>query len=478
MVGPGRCGSFATLAAARPCCSYSFGAKAIFIHAQRPETGPVTREILMTVTSSAINSVPKRKMSLAGALRAVQPLYGTDVLLCVLLGLTVGDFSISVGGKPVDLEDFLIVPVLVVLLASPERARLPRAFTIVSVTYLIWACITLAWSSTLSASLVTTAQYIEFFFVVPLTFIYVRNLRGVVAMLNFFILLSSVLALAVILYALATRNFSYVFFLNYQKNALGSVMQNAIPIIVGMTILNRGARSRYWIALVLTSTTLVFSSSRGAILGVLVGMVVFLFLIRRVRYGIIVGAFVTAIAFVYFNWIDPEAATSLGDVGQGTSAGSRFLIWDNAVSFIAKSPYFGQGAGSYFIQIPSIGFQQHDPSNVFLLNLAEFGSVGLILFVLLVFVVGMLVARNLRAFRGDRVFTVLSASLAAVLVAHLTHIQIDVSWVRGIGFYVFACVGILAKLPVIRERNLQGDVSLESPAIVSTASRESRLGAV
>lgn len=388
------------------------------------------------------------------ALRALQPLYGTDVLLAVLFGLTIGDISVFVLGRQVSIGDILLIPVLLILIMSPQRTRLPPSFLLFSLAYLLWATLALGWSEDLGNSIPVLMQYIEFFFLVPLAFIHVRNLRGLVAIMNFFVLLVSSLSVMVIAYAVMMETYSYVYFLNYQKNLLGAVTGKAIPLIVGLLLLSGGPRKRYWFALAVTSAAVLFSSSRGAMIGVIVGMAVFFLLIRRVRYGFVMAGLGTAAVFAYLRWLDPTAAEPLRDLSRGSSAGSRWLIYDHALKFITESPFIGHGVGSYYIEIPTIGFRQRDPSNLILLNLAEVGIVGLTLFLALLLVIARVMIRNARIFANDPLFAVLSASLSAAFVTHLAHIQVDVSWVRGTGFYTFACVGMLLRLEHLRKQSL------------------------
>lgn len=397
-----------------------------------------------------------------GAMRtspsATEPLYGTDVLLAVILGLTTIDLSIQVGGFPLGLGDALLIPVLFALLLSPARATMPWVYTAFVWAYLLWCVLTLFWSADTRQALGPLLQYIEFFFLVPLAFSHVRNLRGALTIVRAYVLCTSVLSLAVIVYASTTATFSHVYFLNYQKNLLGAITGNALPLIIGLLVIGGARRWTTWVALILTVAALLLSSSRGAMLGALIGLAVFLLLTRRVRYGLVLGLVGLTMFFVYITWISPEATVPLTDFSPDSSAYSRLIIFSDAMRVISESPVVGHGVGSYLIEIPSIGFSQRDPSNVFLLTLAEGGLVGLALFVGILVAIASLAKRNATAFRDRPQFLALSAALAGGFASHLAHIQLDVSWVRGTGTFVFACVGLMMKLRSIAEDRPAGSL--------------------
>lgn len=411
------------------------------------------------MTAVASTRIPSRRTLVGGResfstqMKRLHPALRTDVLLAILLASTVLSFTFEIAGRPISLTELIIIPVLFALLFSPERAQLPHAFFGTTLIYLLWCTLALGWSDDFTQSVGTLIQYVEFFLLVPLAFMYVRTLRGVVAILNTYLIAATLLSLMAVGFAIATRTFSYLYFLDYQKNALGAITANAIMVSVGLMILSAGARRWYVIALLANAGALFFSSSRGSMLGVVAGLIVFLLLIRRIRYGIVLTIFGGALVWVYTAFIDPEASTTLTDFSADSSAGSRWAIWDHAAEFIAQSPMVGHGVGTYSIRIPSIGFQQADPSNVFLLNLAEVGVVGLVIFCILLLVITVHAIRNARIFRENWAYLILSAGLMAAFASHIAHIQIDVAWVRGTGVFAFACVGLLFKLRQLHVRD-------------------------
>jgi O-antigen ligase len=374
--------------------------------------------------------------------RGTEVFHSGDMLLGLALALTTVDLSLEVAGLHVGLGDVAFIPIALYVFLSPARNTLSVGYVAVASCYLLWSVCSLAWSRVPGQAVGPLLQYIEFFAIVPLAFSSARNVRGIVVVLRFYVTCAAVLAAAVIVYAVATGTYSYVYFLNYQKNYLGAILGNAIPLILGLLAISR---RRGWlvVAALLTTSGLLLSSSRGSMLGAVIGVAVFLVLIHRLRYGFALGALGLVVYVVYSTWIAPNANDTLTNFGADSSAGSRFFIWSDALRAASEAPVVGHGVGSYLIRIPSIGFEQADPSNVFLLNLVEVGAVGLVLFsILLLSVAARVISNSLRLPRGDRAF-VLSAAAAGAFAAHLTHIQLDVSWVRGTGTFAFAMVGVI-----------------------------------
>lgn len=375
--------------------------------------------------------------------------HGTDVLLAVIFGLTTIDLSFRLAGRPVGIGDLILIPVFLIVILSPDSGRLPAGYIISTLMYLAWCVMTLGWTADLSAALGPVIQYVAFFLLVPLVFCRVRTMAGLSLVIRVYLVCATFVGIAVLGYATATGTFSYVYFLNYQKNYLGAVMGNAIPLLLAMLVVTGKRRWLVQIALGVCGMTLIMSSSRGSWLGAIVGVVVFLILSKRVKQGAAMGALGLGAYWVYFKFIAPEAGESLLDFSESSSAYSRLTIYQEAERFIAQSPWVGQGPGSFVVRIPSIGFEQSDPSNVFLLNLAEFGVVGLVLFLAIGLFVVQAAIRNAIMLNGDPRLRVLSAGLAGAAMSHFAHIQIDVSWVRGTGTFFFACIGMMMKLPAL-----------------------------
>lgn len=418
----------------------------------------------MTATSGTRHNAQRAAKAFE---RAIQPLYGTDVLLAIIIGLSCVDISVQVAGFPLGLGDALLFPVLFIVLLAPGRPAMTPLYAATVSAYLLWSILALGWTNDRSSSLGPLLQYVEFFLLVPLAFSCARNMRGVVAIVRFYVICASTLSLAVLIYAVVNGSFSYVYFLNYQKNYLGAITGNALPLIIGLLVLS--TRRRWiWVALALNVATLLLSSSRGSMLGAIIGIAVFLLLIRRIWYGLFIGLGGWAVYHVYTTWIAPEAASSLVDFSADSSAGSRLIIFEDAMRVFAQSPYVGHGVGSYLINIPSINFQQRDPSNVFLLNMVEVGVVGLCLFIVLLIAVGAVAVRNCRRLREHTAAFTISAALAGGFAAHLAHIQIDVSWVRGTGTFMFACVGLLLAVAQISK------TTAKSPTIAQDADAPAR----
>lgn len=388
-------------------------------------------------------------MSKAGAVAvARERLQSFDWALVVLLVMTTVSLTLSVSDIPFGLGDLLLVPIVVFSFNRISKVSLPFSYGIAVFAYLFWCLLSEYWVTNFRNSLPSVIQYMQFMLVTVAVFSTVSSLRAVTYCIRAYVLAASALSASVIVYAFATGTFYYVYFLNYQKNYLGSIVGNALPLIVGLTVLPWRRKWMVWAAMLLNLSALLLSTSRGAMVGAIIGSIIVLALCGQLRRSValFVGGF--GVFSAYSNYLAPNYADSVTDFSSGSSAYSRVTIFNDAMDKIDERWMAGSGIGSYHIAIPSIGFSQDDPNNVFLLNMAEVGFVGTVLFSIMILAIVGQWFRNRRHFRGVApAYGVVSASLAGGFASHFAHIQSDVSWVRGTGTFMFACVGLLFALP-------------------------------
>jgi hypothetical protein len=370
-----------------------------------------------------------------------------DVCLAVLLAFTVSSVTFTGGGVHAGVGDLLLVPFTILLIPLIlKRNRLPRSYLFVATAYLGFCALSLAWTAHTSSAIGKLVQYSEFMWIVPLVFAYASSVRGVALCLKAYIYASTLIATAAILYGIATRRFEDLFFLNYQKNYLGAVVGNSIPLIAGYASTHEISRRRIGICLGLNVVALLMSTSRGAMLGAGVGLGVVLLTTGHWRQAIAWAATIGAIYLVFTSFVASGYGSNITNASTTSSAYSRVIIYQDAELAISGHALLGSGLNSFFVDLPQISFEQNDPNNVFLLNLLEVGVVGTVLFVALIGVVFALGFGNAARFRGDPTYRYLNAAFLGGFASELAHIQVDVSWVRGTGTYMFACAGLVMAL--------------------------------
>jgi hypothetical protein len=223
------------------------------------------------------------------------------------------------------------------------------------------------------------------------------------------------------------------------KNPTAGMMANAVVVVVGVPALRR-----FLPTLAILLPGLVFTQSRGAVAGGLVGVALTLLLsrsrsrtaVRRVFPAVIVAtlAFVLAPASVQQRL----QTLSAGNAGaNGTRAQYSIAIRQqytrDAHKIINAHRWVGVGVGNYFVS-PTWGSETRDPHNVVLLQEAEGGYILGLSF--LVLIGGVLLA----LFRIREIDVAPAA--AGVLMATFAHGLVDVYWVRGTPVLGWLLVGM------------------------------------
>ena len=187
----------------------------------------------------------------------------------------------------------------------------------------------------------------------------------------------------------------------YNKNSLAALVNLLLFPLITFTFLTTD-RKQFILSLLLlfifTFTSGVINS-RGALLGLFIGLVVFFLLgrfqFRSTRFLLI--SILIAIAFITANQLLQYAPQTSGtdildrmvSLQQTDTAGhSRFVIWQPAWQLFLQHPWTGIGLGSYFLAIPptlhsndfSAGFYVH---NDYLQIALETGVAGFVLLLLI-----------------------------------------------------------------------------------------------
>lgn len=236
----------------------------------------------------------------------------------------------------------------------------------------------------------------------------------------------------------------HVFGTYLNRNHLAALFVMAILAGVGLVVsrgkvLNHRApdyarRQTYVVAMLLVlGAALLRSGSRGAVLGLLVGLATFAFLLGRrrpIRHRaarlLATAGCVGLVAAALPDELWARFAT-LGE--QMSTDGTRLLLWRSALLLFARFPLLGCGFGTYadlsaLTQVPEVrGHIAHahcDPLEL----MVEGGVVGVQLVAGGMLVVGAHLLRRTRAARGDR-RTFLACGFTAALAALGAHATVD-----------------------------------------------------
>lgn len=242
-------------------------------------------------------------------------------------------------------------------------------------------------------------------------------------------------------FVLITSAFAVVFAVTFdgetgfgnQKNPAGHFMALAILMAVGSDVFGVWR----WVLVIPLSIGMFSTGSRGALLGLAVGLLMLPVMRqgiarRRLLFAIlpVVGCLTVTYALLPQDSKDRlSTLESSGPLNSGLGDAEYTLeLRDeyrrDAFVLISDNPLTGVGIGNYLAGDAGDGTLTDDPHNVFLLETAEGGlPLGIGLTVLLVGSVVVLVRR--------RRLTPLASLAGSVQAASIVHGLVDVYWVRG-----------------------------------------------
>ncbi len=222
--------------------------------------------------------------------------------------------------------------------------------------------------------------------------------------------------------------------LGVQKNPAGQYLVDA-----ALLVLTASTEKRLrWLLFPVFVVTVYATESRGALIGLLAGLVVYMLLHARHPLHVVLRAvpLVVVVGLLYAVLPVAEQARLRGDTtAVEYSDQVRRDYTADAQTVIGAHPVVGVGIGDYLAGSIDDLTLTDDPHNVFLLEAAEGGFLLLAAFVVLQ--LGGLVV----VFRMRR-RTPWALPAIAVQVAVLAHSTLDVYWVRGTPVLGFLLIGL------------------------------------
>jgi O-antigen ligase len=200
-----------------------------------------------------------------------------------------------------------------------------------------------------------------------------------------------------------------------------------------------------FVTLVLSLLAIIFAKSQGALIGLAVGLVVFLFL---AGYKKIVITVMTILIVISFLLPSLQSAISFQD----QSSKNRLVLWGQSWQYLTKSPtnfILGAGLRQFYdkVQKPTHDwtkiYRHIYPHNIFINFWIEIGLFGMLGFV---FITMYLVYLTLKIRKRDLVF---GSALFAVLATIIVHGLVDVPYFKNDLVFLF---WILAALVVISNK--------------------------
>jgi hypothetical protein len=238
-----------------------------------------------------------------------------------------------------------------------------------------------------------------------------------------------------------------------QKNPAGQFIANGIVIIVAV----RGLR-RWLVCLPVLAFGLLFTESRGAIVGTGFGLVAVL-LVQGARSPKVLLARVVPLlilVLIAFKFLPETAQTRTTTFKSGTATDAQYslhirdLYRRDANALVRLNPWWGVGVGQYRTGTVAGGDINTDPHQVLLFQRVEGGPLLEGGFIVLVLGSVLLLGWRTRAR-----YAPLSAAAVGVTVATVGHGLVDVYWVRGTPVLGWLLVGMAAAQVGARQRVTQ-----------------------
>lgn len=229
------------------------------------------------------------------------------------------------------------------------------------------------------------------------------------------------------------------------------------PLFLGISLARTDAKWR-WIgvaATILDTVAILLSGSRGAMLGLACGGVLYAWRAKpnlRIA-GTTVGLTAIALAAFYFSPAGERLRARVYWIGDEPAGGARFLLWRDSLRMAAARPIAGFGPDNFVAEFPKFqsvelarqfpDFYHESPHNVWLDTLTSEGILGLSAQLALI---GLAIAAGIRGLKKKPdLATGLLAGLVSVLAAH----QFSVLTAVNALFLYLGC-GLLAGLSAER----------------------------
>lgn len=380
--------------------------------------------------------------------------FNFDEFIVALLATSAFTHSINGTGINISISDiYLVIGLVVLLLTKKDNIKIPKMYLVLVLIYLTLCSFTFVTTNEINRTLIRMIQYSEYLLFTVLIFTNIDSLKVLKKMLILYIAVSTILSIIGILYTIQNGYNGGLYILGFHKNALGLVVGYAIPIIMGLSMLDK-TNKVYLILLILNIITLLLTFSRSSMIAAIVSSIMVYLFIGKGKHIIKIAAVILLLSIILLQIVPDNTLNLFFDFSEKSSAYSRVIIFNDAMEKIKDNLIFGTGIGSYFISLPFINFKQDDPNNVFLLNLLELGIVGLIVFILILIYIYIYAFNNMRLFKNNKSLLVLNSIFISTFTARLVHVQFDVMWVRGNSLFMFSMVGMLFALREIYKKDL------------------------
>jgi len=233
----------------------------------------------------------------------------------------------------------------------------------------------------------------------------------------------------------------------------GAFLATSFFLPLGLCIASKQvwAKMVYLLEALLILLALMFTYSTGSWIAVLVGIVAFMFLMRRIRYVVLLLMLIVTLAIIAFTVFPSQIAAQLYHANSQRSFSVHLGNWQTAVRVIEAYPLFGVGLGDqvYIVRaepfrVPAQDSPSVEPDNSYLQWGAIAGIPVMLVFLILLGCVFWFSWRNLLT-KDIRYRLLLGGGTAALIALSINSLVVD-GWTDsgGIEYLGWLIAGIVA----------------------------------
>ncbi len=267
-----------------------------------------------------------------------------------------------------------------------------------------------------------------------------------------------------------------LFYVNY--NLFAGYLELVFLLSVGLAAAHRGGKQIFLFGMtVLTCLALLFTLSRGGILGASGGLAFFVivsaFMQRRKKgFLIFTSAFFLGLIIIAWFGLDP-VLDRLGTLENPSVAGeTRIQIWQDTLRMIYVRPFTGWGPGTFSLAFPAYqahGFKQQFVNyahNDYLELAADTGMLGLVIFIIGIIILYISCLKKLKMVQSKYWQNVGLGALAACF-SILIHSATDCNLQVSANLFLFVIAAGISVIAADKSRakhhSLRADITLSSP---------------
>lgn len=177
----------------------------------------------------------------------------------------------------------------------------------------------------------------------------------------------------------------------FDPNIVASIISLGLFMIIGKIFSQKSRKKLYIFLMIILAIGMLFTGSRGALISLVAGFGVQLFLQMKKKNTrkkalfmvflcvvIVIVALAVLPSELILSRFSKETLFGFNELASGSH--NRYTIWKNALTLIWKAPIIGYGCGNFFSAIATV-YRECASHNLYILLFVEGGVIGFLIFV-------------------------------------------------------------------------------------------------